>query len=57
MGASTSFSRHDLWKHDMSSYNNVVIFGVEQMMDQLEKKLEKELLPGTVVVACRSVNF
>ena len=41
----------------MSSYNNVVIFGVEQMMDQLEKKLEKELLPGTVVVACRSVNF
>jgi len=53
VGASTSFTRHDLWKHDMSTYNNVVIFGVEQMMEQLETKLEKELLPGTVVVACR----
>ena len=37
----------------MSQYNNVVIFGVEQMMEQLESKLESELVPGSVVVACR----
>ena len=49
----TSFVREDLWKHDMRQYNNVVIFGVEQMMEQLETKLAKELTPGSCVVACR----
>ena len=39
----------------MSQYNNVVIFGVEQMMEQLESKLESELVPGSVVVACRYI--
>jgi len=48
-----TFSRQDLWKSDMSKYNNVVIFGVEQMMGQLESKLEKELAQGSLVVACR----
>ena len=48
-----TFARQDLWKSDMSKYNNVVIFGVEQMMSQLESKLEKELVEGSVVVACR----
>ena len=49
----TSFVREDLWKHDMKQYNNVVIFGVEQMMGQLETKLSQELTPGSCVVACR----
>eukprot|EP00092_Neocalanus_flemingeri_P023475 GFUD01025455.1.p1 GENE.GFUD01025455.1~~GFUD01025455.1.p1 ORF type:complete len:242 (+),score=87.36 GFUD01025455.1:59-784(+) len=48
-----TFARQDLWKSDMSKYDNVVIFGVEQMMSQLETKLEKELVEGSVVVACR----
>merc|ERR1711994_408219 len=48
-----TFSRQDLWKSDLSKYNNVVIFGVEQMMGQLESKLEKELAQGSLVVACR----
>jgi len=48
-----TFARQDLWKSDMSKFNNVVIFGVEQMMSQLESKLEKELVKGSVVVACR----
>ena len=48
-----TFARQDLWRSDMSQYNNVVIFGVEQMMEQLESKLESELVPGSVVVACR----
>ena len=48
-----TFARQDLWKSDMSKYDNVVIFGVEQMMEQLEEKLEKELKEGSTVVACR----
>merc|ERR1712179_88112 len=48
-----TFARQDLWKSDMSKFNNVVIFGVEQMMSQLESKLENELVKGSVVVACR----
>ena len=48
-----TFARQDLWKSDMSKFNNVVIFGVDQMMNQLESKLEKELAEGSVVVACR----
>ena len=53
MRGQATFARQDLWKSDMSKYNNVVIFGVEQMMSQLESKLEKELVEGSVVVACR----
>ena len=48
-----TFARQDLWKSNMSKYDNVVIFGVEQMMEQLEEKLEKELKEGSTVVACR----
>merc|ERR1712037_969882 len=44
-----TFARQDLWKSDMSKYDNVVIFGVEQMMEKLEKKLKE----GSTVVACR----
>ena len=51
--ASASFVRQDLWQHDTRQYNNVVIFGVEQMMSELESKLERELAPGSLVVACR----
>ena len=53
MRGQATFARQDLWKSDMSKFNNVVIFGVEQMMNQLESKLEKELVQGSVVVACR----
>ena len=51
--SNTSFVRQDLWRHDTSQYKNVVIFGVEQMMRDLETKLERELTPGSLVVACR----
>jgi hypothetical protein len=30
-----------------------VIFGVEEMMERLEEKFNKELKPGTLVIACR----
>nr|XP_044995215.1 ATP synthase subunit C lysine N-methyltransferase isoform X2 [Jaculus jaculus] len=50
---SAKFYISDLWKVTFSQYSNVVIFGVPQMMLQLEKKLEEELENGTRVIACR----
>lgn len=50
---STSFHISDLWKVSFAQYSNVVIFGVPQMMDQLEDKLERELQSSAKVVACR----
>lgn len=49
----TKFFKKDLWKFDTSPYNCIVIFGVEQMMEDLEKKLGQELKPDAKVVACR----
>ncbi|XP_024862684.1 ATP synthase subunit C lysine N-methyltransferase [Kryptolebias marmoratus] len=50
---STSFYISDLWKASFAPYSNVVIFGVPQMMDQLELKLSSELPITAKVVACR----
>ncbi|XP_007260253.2 ATP synthase subunit C lysine N-methyltransferase [Astyanax mexicanus] len=49
----TSFYLSDLWKVSFSQYSNVVIFGVPQMMEQLEAKLQSELQTSAKVVACR----
>ncbi|KAJ8413447.1 hypothetical protein AAFF_G00094430 [Aldrovandia affinis] len=50
---STSFYISDLWKVSFSQYTNVVIFGVPQMMAQLEQKLQADLQSSARVVACR----
>nr|XP_021182467.2 ATP synthase subunit C lysine N-methyltransferase [Helicoverpa armigera] len=50
---SSKFYRRDLWKFDLKPYNNIVIFGVEQMMTDFEKKLLAETNSDTVIVACR----
>lgn len=34
-------------------YNNVVIFGVEQMMEDIEQKFNTELQKDSVIIACR----
>lgn len=47
------FYRRNLWTFDMKPYNNVVIFGVEQMMAEFERKLIQEMNNDSVVVACR----
>lgn len=49
----TKFYRKNLWTFSLVPYNNIVIFGVEQMMTDFENKLLKEVNDGTVVVACR----
>ncbi|XP_068152443.1 ATP synthase subunit C lysine N-methyltransferase [Drosophila tropicalis] len=48
-----SFFRRDLWKFNIQSYNYVVIFGVEQMMQDLEHKLIAECPHDAKVIACR----
>ncbi|XP_050423173.1 ATP synthase subunit C lysine N-methyltransferase [Adelges cooleyi] len=47
------FVRSDLWKFDLRPFSNVVIFGVDEMMLDLEKKFVKELSSEAVIVACR----
>lgn len=49
----SKFFRSDLWKFDLKPYNNIVIFGVEQMMKDFEHKILTETNKDTVVVACR----
>lgn len=49
----TSFFRKDLWKYNLQNYNNVVIFGVEQMMEDIEEKFNTELQKNSVIIACR----
>ncbi|CAH0402767.1 unnamed protein product [Chilo suppressalis] len=49
----TKFYRHNLWTFNLKQYENIVIFGVEQMMQDFEYKLLKEAQSGAVIVACR----
>jgi hypothetical protein len=49
----TSFYRRDLWKFHVGKYDNIVIFGVEQMMGDLEVKFDSQCKNGCNVVACR----
>uniref|UniRef100_A0A1B6D0Q0 Methyltransferase domain-containing protein n=2 Tax=Clastoptera arizonana TaxID=38151 RepID=A0A1B6D0Q0_9HEMI len=50
---STSFYRKNLFEYSLKPYNNIVIFGVQEMMLELEQKIEKEAGNDTWVVACR----
>ncbi|XP_028137218.1 ATP synthase subunit C lysine N-methyltransferase isoform X1 [Diabrotica virgifera virgifera] len=47
------FYRRDLWKYSIHQYDNIVIFGVEQMMNDLEKKFIKECKSSCKIIACR----
>ena len=49
----THFMVADLWKHDLSQYNTIVIFGVPFMMADLEEKLEKEMSDDAELIAGR----
>ncbi|KAF0314128.1 Protein N-lysine methyltransferase FAM173B [Amphibalanus amphitrite] len=48
-----SFRRADLFSQDLTQYQNVVIFGVKQMMPRLEIKLAQQLPVTGCVIACR----
>lgn len=51
--SNATFLKRDLWKHHLGKYDNVVIFGVDQMMADIEKKFNNELPEDSLVVACR----
>ncbi|EDV27641.1 Protein FAM173B [Trichoplax sp. H2] len=53
MHTKTLFRTADLWKIDLSTYDNIVIFGVPSMMKDLEKKIKSEMHPRSHVIACR----
>ncbi|XP_048509781.1 ATP synthase subunit C lysine N-methyltransferase isoform X1 [Athalia rosae] len=53
LSAKVTFFRKDLWKFNLEKYDNVVVFGVEQMMDKVEQKFIAELRSESVIVACR----
>lgn len=50
-----NFKRKNLWDVDLSNYDNIVIFGVEEMMPSLLEKLNRELTldKDYQVIACR----
>jgi len=47
------FRRADLFTENLAQYQNVVIFGVQQMMPKLEIQLSRQLPVTGCVVACR----
>ena len=47
------FQRNDLWKINLSKYDNIVIFGVAEMMPALKDKLMSEAKPDAKIIACR----
>lgn len=53
LSSQTHFERKDLWKADLKQFNNVVIFGVADMMNELSEKLEHDMNDNTRVIACR----
>ena len=48
-----SFSVRDLFKHDLSVYDQVVVFGVDSMMPMLREKLAVQMSSGCSVIVCR----
>lgn len=43
--------RKSFWNVDLSSYNVVVIYGIQYIMPRLEKKLLRELKPGSKIIS------
>jgi cyclopropane fatty-acyl-phospholipid synthase-like methyltransferase len=41
----------DFWNKDFSGYDAVTVYGINHMMGRLEKKLKKELKPGSLVAS------
>ncbi|CAF4031574.1 unnamed protein product [Rotaria sp. Silwood2] len=52
-GKICQFKRANLWKHDLSKYDTIVLFGVDTMMEPLLKKLSKEITNESIVITCR----
>lgn len=53
LSSNTKFYRKNLWSFNLNPYPNVIVFGAENMMDNVEKKCLKELSDGSIVITCR----
>ncbi|XP_033324864.1 ATP synthase subunit C lysine N-methyltransferase [Megalopta genalis] len=49
----TKFIRQNLWTYNLNNYNNIILFGVGQMMQEIEDKFLMELQEDCTIVACR----
>ncbi|OAF64610.1 hypothetical protein A3Q56_07664 [Intoshia linei] len=47
------FFNRNLWKFDISKYDCMVLFGVDQMMSKIEKYFESNASKGTLLICCR----
>ena len=47
------FHRRDLWNVELTRYDVIIIFGVEEMMEELKLKLNSELRKGSFVISGR----
>lgn len=52
-GYQAHFKRADFWKVNMSEYDLIVVFGVQEMMKDLASKLKQEMKPDALIVSCR----
>lgn len=48
-----NFHKSDIFRTDLGQYDNIVVFGVESLMEALEVKLEQEMKKDTLLIACR----
>jgi hypothetical protein len=53
VGHLATFKRQDMWKADLFNFDNVVVFGVEEIMNIMEKKVVSEVGSGTRVIVAR----
>ena len=49
-----TFKRADFWNINMTEYDIIVVFGVQEMMKDLASKLRTEIKPNTLIVSCRN---
>ncbi|CAH3131167.1 unnamed protein product [Pocillopora meandrina] len=48
-----TFSRADLWKVNLSTFDTILIFGVSEMMPKLQDKFQEEMKDDAQILACR----
>lgn len=41
----------NIWKADFSQYDAVTVYGIPQIMERLEKQLQKQLKPQTKIIS------
>ena len=49
----TQFATRDLWRHQYGEYDDIIVFGVAEMMGELHAKLVSELKPDARLLVCR----